>query len=202
MVQITLLPPQEAVKQLTARYVINTLGEHATAFMNANNINGFLVDDDYVLRDDRIIDLLMMLSCTTGLHAQHLKDFGWKLRRLIKCTGAKISVIAAYDLAARALGYHCYSLAHKCRHHDDFIDNLWKYGAVINDQILDSEDRTVFKKNQRAFEALRHRRVRNRQRDSIRPKAKPGESEAIKLRRRDVRKARMELQRSMPIIYR
>lgn len=37
MVDVTVLPPEEAPPQLTARYVISSLGEHWTAFLAANN---------------------------------------------------------------------------------------------------------------------------------------------------------------------
>jgi hypothetical protein len=62
MVDITILPPEDAPPQLTARYVIGSLGEHWAAFLAANNISGWVQDDDYVLRDDRIADLLLTIS--------------------------------------------------------------------------------------------------------------------------------------------
>jgi len=41
-VKITILPPQEAPKQLTAQHRSKSLGEHFEAFMSVNNIRGFM----------------------------------------------------------------------------------------------------------------------------------------------------------------
>jgi len=38
----TILPPQEAPKQLTAHYSAKSLGDHFDAFMSANNIRGYM----------------------------------------------------------------------------------------------------------------------------------------------------------------
>jgi hypothetical protein len=162
MVEVTVLPPQEADKQLTAKYVIKTLGEHAQAFMLANNINGFLEDDNYVLRDDRVVDILLRVSCTAGLTRAQVKRFAFNITKMTKEAKSKIPLSAALNLVARALGYHAYNLAHACCDDQGYIENLWRYGACITNQLFAEDDTLVKRKNQHAWQELvKRRRARN-----------------------------------------
>ena len=56
---IVLYAPQEIPKTITARVAISRLGEHLQAFLNANNISKWTTDEDYVLKDDKLADVLV-----------------------------------------------------------------------------------------------------------------------------------------------
>lgn len=58
----TVYPAQEAEKPLTARVAIVQLGDHLQAFLNSNNISSWAPTDDYILREDRLADVLVCLG--------------------------------------------------------------------------------------------------------------------------------------------
>ena len=138
MPEIIVLPPAAAPTQLTARYVSQSLGEHWTAFLAANNLAGWVQDDDYILRNDRIGDLLLKISATTGLYLGQYKLMAGTLTALTKDSGSKIQISAVNDIIAKALGYSCYYFALKCRTTDDFIENVWPSGAALSLTELDA----------------------------------------------------------------
>jgi hypothetical protein len=189
--QVTVLPPQPDGKQLTARHVVKTLGEHAAAFMLANNIRGFQKDDDYVLRDDLVMDILLGIACTTGLTRTQAKEFGFKIRVLTKAAGIKVSLSECFNLVARALGYHAYNLAHMCSDEEGFIENLWAYGVIINTQMLDADDdKSVMRTNRQHWRMLVDRRKKNSGQKIIKPDMSEKKS------------TRLKRERARPIEYR
>lgn len=139
MPEIIVLPPAAAPTQLTARYVSQSLGEHWTAFLAANNMAGWVRDDDYILRDDRIGDLLLTISATTGLYLGQFKHMASAISALSKESGSKIQLSAVNEIVAKALGYYSYNFAYKCRTTDDFIENVWPTGAALSLTELDIE---------------------------------------------------------------
>ncbi|EPZ4269914.1 hypothetical protein ACXNAO_006897, partial [Pseudomonas aeruginosa] len=66
MPEIQELPPEELPKQITARHVTRSLGQHLEAFLAANNLQGWKAEEEYVLRDDRLADQLLLLTQVTG----------------------------------------------------------------------------------------------------------------------------------------
>lgn len=139
MPEITVLPPQEAPTQLTARSVVETLGEHWSAFLAANNLSGWTEDDDYILRDDRFADVLLSISSTTGMYVSEFKRQAARMKALSVSAGTKVRITAVNEFIARALGYDTYYMAYKCRTVDDFIQNVWPVGAVLSVNILEAE---------------------------------------------------------------
>ena len=189
--KITVLPPQAGGKQLTARYVIKTLGEHTAAFLAANNIRGFQKDGDYVLRDDLVMDILLGIACTTGLTRTQAKEFGFKIRVLTKAAGIKVSLSECLNLVARALGYHAYNLAHMCSDEEGFIENLWAYGVIINEQMLDADDdKSVMRTNRQHWRMLVDRRKKSSGKGVLKPDMSENKS------------TRAKRERARPIEYR
>lgn len=122
-VEIQVLPAVPIPKKLTARHAAETLGEHFTAFLAANNLHGYLENPDYVLRDDRVNDVLLKVVISDGLRDTELKKLAFTIKNL---TEKQIGVTKAYELMARALGYKGWQLARLCKEENGFIPNVWK----------------------------------------------------------------------------
>lgn len=139
MPEITMLPQDEVPKQITARGVIDTLGEHWVAFLAANNMSGWAADDAYVLRDDRFADVLLAISATPGLFVGQVKRQASKLKKLSESAGTKVPITRVNEMIAKALGYSTYQFAYKCRTVDDFIQNVWPVGSAMSLTELDAQ---------------------------------------------------------------
>lgn len=81
MIEVMQLPPQDIPKQLTARVVLKTLGDHAQAFLNSTNKRGFLDDPDSVVDDSTVIGTLLLFATMETVtseqiyeRAEHLVD--------------------------------------------------------------------------------------------------------------------------------
>ncbi|MBF8806566.1 hypothetical protein [Pseudomonas asiatica] len=133
-----LYAPQPVDKQLTAKVAIANLGEHFDAFLNANNISSWAQDDSYLLRDDNVADVLILLGTTKGMTVGQLKYQGKKIIKLVAAFGGKLRQMVAYRMVANCLGYETYEFALSCRSVDDYIDNLWAGGMVAGAVFLDN----------------------------------------------------------------
>ena len=133
--------PQEVDKQLTAKNVSDSLGQHFFAFLAANCISGWSEPDSYILRDDRISDSLLMISCCSGLYVGQIKFNAKRMRRLAKASGVNLRLSDSYEMLARALGYRYYHDAYKCRSVDNFVENIWPEGAAVGLDALELEAR-------------------------------------------------------------
>lgn len=177
MTEVTLIPPQELPKQITARSVISTLGEHWIAFLAANNMSGWTADEEYVLREDRFADVLLMIAGSTGLYLSQLKRNGKRLKKLAAATDNTVGLSKIYDMIAKALGYSGYAIAVKCRTADDFIENIWPLGAAMSLLTLDAEVRSGVPDSQ-VIKQMRDRYTFNKMRDrldsDLREEAKAG----------------------------
>ncbi|MDT8924648.1 hypothetical protein RBE51_17715 [Pseudomonas taiwanensis] len=162
--EITVLPPQPDEPQITARFAIQSLGEHAAGFLAANNLQGWPDDHDYVLRNDRIGDILLMLSATTGLYVGQAKRFAWLISKISEEAAAKIPRRASLDMVVKALGYFSYDVAYKCRSVDDFVQNFWPQGSAMGLQSLESQAPRT-NANQRVINILLHHYQRNQEMD-------------------------------------
>ncbi|KYC17531.1 hypothetical protein WM94_21645 [Pseudomonas sp. ABFPK] len=132
-----LYAPQPVDKQLTAKVAMANLGDHFKAFLNANNVSNWAQDDCYLLRDDKVADVLILLSTTKGMTVGQLKYQGKKLIKLVAASGGKLRQMLAYRMVANCLGYETYEFALSCRSVDDYIDNLWVEGMVAGAVFLD-----------------------------------------------------------------
>lgn len=165
LVEVTELPPAELPKHVTARHVINGLGEHYAAFLAANNLTGWQVAEDYVLRDDRLADQLLLISQSTGLYVLRLKRIAKYLTKVARANGAEIKLTNVQEMLARALGYSGYHIAVHCRTVDDFIENIWPAGAAMSLTTLNEEARTSV--NSELMDRLSERIEFNRKRDLL-----------------------------------
>lgn len=164
MIEIVEVPPEELPKLVTARYVAHSLGEHLEAFLAANNMSGWKVDEDYILRDDRIGDQLLLLSQSTGLYVSRFKRMAKILMKLGRANGAELKLTTAQEMLAHALGYNCYQIAYRCRTVDDFIENVWPMGAAMSLDTLNKEA-VELRVNPDLLKRLRERIQFNVQRD-------------------------------------
>ncbi|MBX6690043.1 hypothetical protein I8746_10555 [Pseudomonas sp. USTB-Z] len=80
-----LYAPQPVAKQLTAKVAMVHLGDHFDAFLNANNISSWAQDESYLLRDDNVADVLILLGTTKGMTVGQLKYQGRLGASLGKC---------------------------------------------------------------------------------------------------------------------
>jgi hypothetical protein len=182
VVEIIELQPQEAPKTLTARHAIETLGEHYTAFLAANNLSGWKPAEDYVLRDDRLADVLVEISLSTGMYLGHFKRVASRLRILTVQADSKIKQRAVLEMIAKALGYPSYLLAKRCRSPEDFIENLWPVGASISLHALEFERGAVVGDPLTSRRLLQHYRF-NEQRDRLPRAAREGQKERLNAQR-------------------
>ncbi|WP_409262953.1 hypothetical protein [Pseudomonas putida] len=136
---IVLYAPQEIPKTLTARVAISRLGEHLQAFLNANNIANWTPDEDYVLRDDKLADVLVTIGAAKGMTIAQMKYQARKVRKLAKAGGAIMKLNHAYSMVANCLGYRDFRTSFMCRSVDHYVDNLWLTGVLLRDGLLASE---------------------------------------------------------------
>lgn len=137
MVEYIEVPSQEPAKQITARHVAHHLGEHLAGFLAANNLSSWSPEDDHVLREDRISDVILMVSQCTGLSVDRLRRLAKKLKKLGQENGGELTLTAAKQMLAHALGYSSLQLAMQCRTVDEFIENIWPMGAAMSLVSLD-----------------------------------------------------------------
>lgn len=199
MVEVTVLPPQVSFPQLTAKHVIKTLGEHRTAFMNANNLSGY-VDDDYVLREDKVADLLTMIGCTKGMTWQQVKDFGWKIKQLTKDSKSKLSLVACIDLVSKALGYNGQALAQVCQNREGFVENLWGEGIVVDMKMFEQDGKIRADKG--AFLRVYQNRTYNLALSRHIKESRKSESEVERIRAKKDLQALTKKRRTAPIEFR
>lgn len=162
--QVTVLPPQPDEPQITARHAIQGLGQHAEAFLAANNLQGWAEDEAYVLRLDRLADVLLMLSASTGLYAGQVKRFARRISKLSNAGGSKIKRATALNLVVKALGYYSYEVAYRCRSADDFIQNFWPHGSAMSLHSLEKNVGQIHS-NERVIGILLHNYHRNLEQD-------------------------------------
>lgn len=162
--QVTLLPPQPDEPQITARNAIQGLGQHAEAFLAANNLQGWAEDEAYVLRLDRLADVLLMLSASTGLYVGQVKRYARRISKLSDAGGSKIKRAKALDFVVKALGYYSYDVAYRCRSADDFMQNFWPHGAAMSLQSLEKSVGQIHS-NDRIIGILLHNYQRNLEQD-------------------------------------
>jgi hypothetical protein len=156
--QVTVLPSEDPSPQLTVRTVSKTLGEHFTAFLAANNLNGYLDDPDYVLRDDRVGDILLRIVERPGMS---IKDMKKRARSMHNKFGLKHT--DGLHVLSRALGYPAWDMANKYRDANDFVINMWlnrdtkvrEHLFATGEKFTKQETRVLFKPGKIA-NALKH----------------------------------------------
>lgn len=163
---IVLYAPQEIPKTLTARVAISHLGEHLQAFLNANNISNWAPDEDYVLRDDKLADLLVTLGTAKGMTIAQMKYQARRVRKLAKDGGATMMLNHAYSMVANCLGYRDFQTSFVCRSVDHYVNNLWLTGMLLRDGLLASE-RPESWPSSRITDELRARMRFNKMRSNI-----------------------------------
>jgi hypothetical protein len=102
MVTVTVYPPQEQPKQLTANHRPDNLEEHMLAFLNANNNHGFplLTTEE----SDNLGNLLY--DYATQNRTIKKTDAAQMAVEIRKRSGKKIKFMKAYEVLARCLGYY------------------------------------------------------------------------------------------------
>lgn len=210
MIEIMTLPPQEAPKQLTARQVCESLGEHYEAFLAANNIKGWIIDD-HVLDNSHISDVLFRISASTGLYVGRLSNEGGHLRKLAKEAGNDAPLHFWMNCAARALGYPSYHLAHSCRRENGFVENLWPEGALMNPDDF-GEELPRDKEHRRIVQTMnmnyRANKLRDRQYNQLRRVLKAASKEGSRVANyrwkelKESKKKELKRQRGIPVQYR
>lgn len=134
---ITILPASPAPTLLTAQARVRSMGEHFVAFLAMNNIHGYLNDPDYVLRTDRVNDILLSVALSDGLSDTEFKTQAFAIKNL---TRKQIGVGASMELLARAMGYSHYQLANLCRSPEGYIENVWSGSVRVAAELLSSEE--------------------------------------------------------------
>ena len=162
----TVYPAQESEKPLTARVAIVQLGDHLQAFLNSNNISSWAPTDDYILREDRLADVLVCLGTAKGMSIAQIKYRAKNLLKVVRAYGNPMKLSFAYDLVANCLGYKAFRLAHMCRSIDHYVENLWPLD-VINNGRLFNEGAFLAWPSSSTSEMLRERMQFNKQRDSL-----------------------------------
>lgn len=162
----TVYPAQQAEKPLTAKAAIVHLGDHLQAFLNANNISSWAPTDDYVLREDRVADVLVCLGTAKGMSIAQIKYRAKKLLKLVRADGSPMKLSFAYDLVANCLEYKAFRHAHVCRSIDHYVENLWPLN-VISNGLLFNEGELLAWPSSSTSEMLRERMQFNKHRDSL-----------------------------------
>ncbi|KPC17117.1 Uncharacterized protein AC499_1278 [Pseudomonas amygdali pv. lachrymans] len=132
--------------------------------MAANNLQGWAEDEAYVLRLDRLADVLLMLSASTGLYVGQVKRYARRISKLSDAGGSKIKRAKALDFVVKALGYYSYDVAYRCRGADDFIQNFWPHGSAMSLRSLEKSVDQIHS-NDRIIGILLHNYQRNLEQD-------------------------------------
>lgn len=105
--KITTLPPQQEPEHITAKTQIHSLKEHARAFMNAHNLNGFQMDGDQQFGADTIGGILIELMVSKGIGVKEFTTMVERIRDISKVQlgGKKLATNRARLMVAKALGY-------------------------------------------------------------------------------------------------
>lgn len=114
MVEVTVLPPQEEPSKPTAQVRPQSLGEHMRAFMNKNNANGFVADEDNELGDDTVCGILLEVMFGPGMTIREKVQLVNQIRHLTRGT---MSTRTANTIVVNALGY---------KHMDDVASKVGK----------------------------------------------------------------------------
>lgn len=134
---VVVLPPEAIPTQITAKAAISKLGDHLQAFLAHNNIHGYLHDPSYVLRDDRIADILLQVGIQESLTYIALKDLARKIKLL---SNKAIKHGHSLELLARALGYKTW---HDCVHsmpETEVIVNMWLDPTSTQVRLFDTKE--------------------------------------------------------------
>lgn len=115
---VTSLPPQQQPKQLTAHYTIKTLGEHAMAFLNANNKTSWAEDNP-----EEADNLSTYLGSLLNQKEHTLEDLKKVCYVLRQGPTKSLKMHRTYDLLGRLLGYESWQ---------DAIANKTEQESIIN----------------------------------------------------------------------
>ena len=117
MAEVTVLPPQQADQELTAKRRSKTLKDHEEAFMS---INGRLEDalPDPSTEISGIIAEIMKLPKVTR------KEVNEAGRLIRNASGKKIRLTEGSRMVWKAMGYTCFSDANKHNEGKEYFDNL------------------------------------------------------------------------------
>lgn len=162
----TVYPAQEVEKPLTAKVAIVHLGDHLQAFLNANNISSWAPTNDYILREDRVADVLVCLGTAKGMSIAQIKYRAKKLLKLVRADGNPMKLSFAYDLVANCLGYKAFRLAHVCRSIDHYVENLWPLDVMSNGRLFNEGELLAWPSSSTS-EMLRERMQFNKNRDGL-----------------------------------
>ena len=162
----TVYPAQEVDIPLTARVAIVNLGDHLQAFLNANNISSWAPVDDYVIREDRLADVLVFLGTAKGISIAQIKYRAKKLLKLVRTSGNPMKLSFAYNLVANCLGYKTYQFAYTCRSIDHYVENLWPLNIIDNGHLF-SEGELLMWPSSSTSVMLQERMQFNRHRDDL-----------------------------------
>jgi len=124
----TVLPPQPTPKRLTARHAIETLGEHYRAFLLANNLSGFLEDPDTELKEDRIGDMLIAISCSPGMTTEEIFEQAKQFQELSQ---NELTFSKAVALVLSALNYQ-YAKRRYDFEPNGYFPNRWDWGDEVS----------------------------------------------------------------------
>lgn len=135
VMDIVVLPPEAEPKQLTAKVVLHRLGDHLQAFLAHNNMHGYLKDPEYVLRDDRVADILLDVASRESVHYKTLKEIARKLKLL---SDKSMKHGHCLELLARALGYKTWRDCVFSMPESEVIVNMWLDSSSTQIRLFDT----------------------------------------------------------------
>lgn len=162
MVDVIVLPSQPQPIQLTAKAAVRKLGDHLEGFL-ANTHSRYpkqYEDPDYVLREDRVADILLTIACMESV------DYKWAKRKaafIRDLTGKDIKLGKAMEMIGRALGYKYWAQCVFARDANDQIENVWgsellKHETMFEDRELTRVERREIFRNNRIQELISQNR--------------------------------------------
>lgn len=161
---IQTLPPQDTPKQLTVKDASKTLQEHFVMFLNANNIQGYLKDENYTLTEDVVGDILLIAAASEGLSLDEMKRLSHRIKAI---TNKQISNSLGLEFLARALGYPTYKVCRLCLSEDRFAKNVWRGFDKAHRTITNIDDFRIETKNPEITKLLESFGRMNRIRSAI-----------------------------------
>lgn len=106
---LLVLPPQPAPKALTAARHVDGLHEHFLAFLNANNANGFVMEEVIAVEPQTIGSIMQQALDNPYLTLKRFKQFAKRVKKVANHKKLKHSTLL--DILAVSFGYPDYDTA-------------------------------------------------------------------------------------------
>jgi hypothetical protein len=107
--------------KLTVRVIKKKLGDHYLDFMNANNPNGFILEDDREIDETSLAGILITVAITSSIKQFDARE---KAKLIYRLSGKRLTESTCRNYVSKALGYKDWTEARASRDKEGVIQNV------------------------------------------------------------------------------